>query len=164
MIRRRIHSTVIDSAIAQPHKDQGSPDEDFLEYVPEEPIEQPKNSLHPLSSLIAATGASMWFSTVPAMDGSAIASSSQPVPCGNGNSNDSTNITNITSVEQTGFDDGSMSVEGAMSVGGYEWCQWSDSGFPWGAIILLVSSIYHSSSTCDRTDSVLKSDLKSAKS
>jgi len=39
MIHQRIHSTGTDPAMAQPHKDQGSFDEDFLDYVPEELIE-----------------------------------------------------------------------------------------------------------------------------
>jgi len=41
------------------------------------------------------------------MVGSAIASSSQPVPCGDSssNSNDITSITNMTSVENTGLVD-----------------------------------------------------------
>jgi len=51
------------------------------------------------------------------MSGSAITSSSHPVPCSdsNGNSND---ITNITSVEITGLVDGRTIVEGAISLGG----------------------------------------------
>jgi hypothetical protein len=39
MIRQRIHSTGKDPAMAQPHNEQGSFDEDFLDYVPEELIE-----------------------------------------------------------------------------------------------------------------------------
>jgi hypothetical protein len=35
MLRRRIYSTGTDPAMAQPHTDQSSSDEDFLEYVPE---------------------------------------------------------------------------------------------------------------------------------
>ena len=113
MIRRRIHSTGTDPAMAQPHNDQGSFDEDFLDYVPEELIEQPDNSFNRLSSFVAATEASMRFSAVLP----AIASSSQPVPCSNSNSN-SNDITNMTSVENTGLVDGSTIVEGAMSLGG----------------------------------------------
>jgi hypothetical protein len=119
MIRRRIHSTGTDPAMAQPHNDQGSFDEDFLDYVPEELIEQPDNSFNRLSSFVAATEASMRFSAVLP----AIASSSQPVPCSNSNSNSNSNdITNMTSVENTGLVDGSTIVEGAMSLGGSEWC------------------------------------------
>jgi len=51
------------------------------------------------------------------LGGSAIASSSQPVPCSNGNSNGN-NITNMTSVENTGLVDECTIVEGAMSLGG----------------------------------------------
>jgi hypothetical protein len=99
--------------MAQPHNDQGSFDEDFLDYVPEELIEQPDNSFNRLSSFVAATEASMRFSAVLP----AIASSSQPVPCSDSNSN-SNDITNMTSVENTGLVDGSTIVEGAMSLGG----------------------------------------------
>jgi len=113
MIRRRIHSTGTDPAMAQPHNHQGSFDEDFLDYVPEDLIELPDNSFNRLSSFVAATEASMRFSAVLP----AIASSSQPVPCSNSNSN-SNDITNMTSVENTGLVDGSTIVEGAMSLGG----------------------------------------------
>jgi len=113
MIRRRIDSTGTDPAMAQPHNDQGSFDEDFLDYVPEELIEQPDNSFNRLSSFVAATEASMRFSAVLP----ATASSSQPIPCSDSNSN-SNNITNMTRVENTGLVDGSTIVEGAMSLGG----------------------------------------------
>jgi len=108
--------------MAQPHNDQGSFDKDFLDYIPEELIEQPDNSLNCLSSFVAATEASMRFSAVLPMGGSAIASSSQPIPCSdsnsNSNSNDLTSITNMTSIENMGLVDGSTIVEGAMSLGG----------------------------------------------
>jgi len=39
MIHPRIHSSGIDPPMAQPHNDEGSFDDDFLDYVPEEPIE-----------------------------------------------------------------------------------------------------------------------------
>jgi len=113
MIRRRIHSTGTHPAMAQPHNDQGSFDEDILDYVPEELIEQPDNSFNRLSSFVVATEASMQFSAVLP----AITSSSQPVPCSNSNSN-SNDITNMTSFENTGLVDGRMIVEGAMSLGG----------------------------------------------
>jgi len=113
MIRRRIHSTGTDPARAQPHNDQGSFDEDFLDYVPEELIEQPDNSFNRLSSFVAATEASMQFSAVLP----AIASSSQPVPCSDSNSN-SNDITNMTSIENIGLVNGGTIVEGAMSLGG----------------------------------------------
>jgi len=112
MIRRRIYSTGTDPAMAQPPNDQGSFDEDFLDYVPEELIEQPDNSFNHPSSFVAATEASMRFSAVLP----AIASSSQPVPCGDSNSN-SNDITNMTRIENTGLVDGSTIVEGAMSLG-----------------------------------------------
>jgi hypothetical protein len=99
--------------MAQPDNDQGYSDMDFLDYIPEELIEQPDNSFNCLSSIVAATEASMPFSAVLP----AIASSSQPIPCSNSNSN-SNNITNMTSVENTGLVDGSMIVEGAMLLGG----------------------------------------------
>jgi len=115
MIRRRIHSTGTDPAMAQPRNNQGSFDEDSLDYVPEELIEQPDNSCNRLSSFVAATEASMQFSAVLP----AIASSSQPVHCSDSNSNsNSDDITNMTSVENTGLVDGSTIVEGAMSLGG----------------------------------------------
>jgi len=99
--------------MAQSHNDQGSFDEDYLDYVPEELIEQPDNSFNRLSSFVAATEASMRFSAVLP----AIGSSSQPVPCSNSNSN-SNDITNMTSVENTGLVDGSTIVEGTMSHAG----------------------------------------------
>jgi hypothetical protein len=99
--------------MAQPQNDQGSFDEDFLDYVPEKLIRQPDNSFNRLSSFVAATEASMRFSAVLP----AIASSSQPVPCSKSKSN-SNDITNMTSIEKTGLVDGSTMVEGAMSLGG----------------------------------------------
>jgi len=113
MICRRILSTGTDPAMAQPHNDQGSFDENLLDYIPEELIEQPNNSFNRLSSFVAATEASMRFSAVLP----AIASSSQPVPCSDSNSN-SNDITNMTSIENTGLVNGSTIVEGAMSLGG----------------------------------------------
>ena len=59
MIHQRIHSTGTDPLMAQPHNDQGSIDEDFHDYVPEELMEQPDNSFNLLSSFVAATEASM---------------------------------------------------------------------------------------------------------
>jgi hypothetical protein len=113
MIRRRIHSTGTDPAMAQPHDNEGSFDERLLDYIPEELIEQPDNSFNRLSSFVAATEASMQFTAVLP----AIASSSQPVSCSDSNS-DSNDITNMTNVENTGLVDGSTSVKGAMSLGG----------------------------------------------
>jgi len=59
------------------------------------------------------------------MGESAISSSSKPIPCSNSNSNsnDNTSITYITSVGNAGSVNGSTIAEGAMWLGGYEWCQ-----------------------------------------
>jgi len=103
--------------MAQPHNNQGSFDEDFLDYFPEEVMEQPHNSFNCLSSFVAATEACMRVSAVQPMGRSAIVSSSQPVPCSDSNSN---NITNISSVEYTGLVNGSTILEGAISLGGLE--------------------------------------------
>jgi hypothetical protein len=97
--------------MAQPKNDQGSFDEDFLAYVPEKLIEQPDNSIHRLSSCVPATEASMRFSAVLP----AIANSIQPVPCSDSNSN-SNDITNMTSIENTGLVGGSTIVAGAISL------------------------------------------------
>ena len=115
MICRKIHSNGMDPAMAQPHTDEGSFNEIFLDSVLQELIEQPDNSFNCLSSFVAATDASMRFSAVLPVGGSAIASSSQPVPRSNSNNN---NVTNITSIENTGSVDGSTGVEGWMSLGG----------------------------------------------
>jgi len=45
MICQRIHSTGTDPAMAQPHNDQRSIDEDFLDYVPEELIEHVRKNI-----------------------------------------------------------------------------------------------------------------------
>jgi hypothetical protein len=108
-----IHSTGTDPAMAQPHNDEGSIDEDFLDYLPEELIEQPDNCFNRLSSFVAATEASMRFSAILP----AIASSSQPDPCSDSNCN-SNDITNRTSYENMGFVDGRTIVESVMLLGG----------------------------------------------
>jgi len=117
MISQRIHSTHRDPAKAKPHNDRGSFDEDFLDYVPEELEEQPDNLFNHLSPSDAATEASMRFSAVLPIGGSTIASSSQPVPGSDSNCNGN-DITNITSIDNTGSVDGCTIVEGAMSLGG----------------------------------------------
>jgi hypothetical protein len=122
MIHRMIHSTGMDPAIAQPQNDQGNFDKNFLEYVPEEQMEQPNNSFNRLSSFVAATEATMLFSAVLSLGGSTISSSSQPIPNSDSNSY-SNNITNMTSIENTGLVNGSMIAAGAMSLGGWQWCQ-----------------------------------------
>jgi hypothetical protein len=76
MICCRIHSSGMDPATAQSHNNQGSFTEDILEYVPEMLILQPYNSGNCLCSFVPATDASMQFSAVLSMGGSAIASSS----------------------------------------------------------------------------------------
>jgi len=81
-------------------------------------IEQPDNSFNHLTSFVAATEASIQFSAVLPMAESAIASSTQPIHCSNSNSNNNTNITSITGIGNTALVDGSMIVEGAMSLGG----------------------------------------------
>jgi len=103
-MRRRIHSTGTDPAMAQPHNNQGSIDGDFLDYVLVELIAQRDNSFNRPCSFVTATDDSMRFSAVLP----AIASSSQPVPC--------SDITNRTSSENTGLVDGSTIVEGDMSL------------------------------------------------
>jgi hypothetical protein len=117
MIRRRIHSTGTEAAMAQPHIDQGSFEEGYPDSVVEERIQQADISFNCLSSFVAATEASMQFSAVLPMGGFAIASSSQAIPCSNSNSNNN-NITNMSSVENTGLLDGSTIVDGLMSLGG----------------------------------------------
>jgi hypothetical protein len=102
MIHRRIHSTGTDPVIAQPHNDQGSFDEDFLDYLPEELRYQPDNSFNCLSSFVAATEPSIRFSAALPIGGSAITSSSQPVRCSNSNSNNNCNdISKMTRIENT---------------------------------------------------------------
>jgi len=120
MIHGSIHWTGMDPAIALPHNDQGSFEEEFIHYVLEELIEQPDDLFNCLSRFVADTEASMRLSAVRPMGGSATASSSQPDPCSNSNSNcnDITSITNMTRVENWGLVYGSTSVEGAMLVEG----------------------------------------------
>jgi len=80
MIHWRIHSTGMDPAMAQPHNDHGSFDEDILNCIPEELIEQPDNSFDCLSSFIAATEASMLFSAVLPMGRSPLLAAASPSP------------------------------------------------------------------------------------
>jgi len=106
--------------MAQPYNYQGSFDKYILDFVPEELIEQPDSFVNYLSSFVAATEASMRFSAVQAIAGSAIASHCQPIhysTC-NSNSNDITSTTNMTSIQNMGLVDGSTIQEGAMSLGG----------------------------------------------
>jgi hypothetical protein len=116
MICQRIHSTGMDAAMAQPHNNHGSVEHNFNAHILWELIEQPDDSFNYLSSFIADIETCMRFSAILTMGGSAIASSSQSIPCHNSNtnSNDITSITEMTSVEITGLLDGSTFVEGAM--------------------------------------------------
>jgi len=82
-------------------------------------MEPPNNSSNCLSSIVASTEPSMQFSSVQPTDGSAMVSSSQPVPCRDGNSSSN----DITRVENMALVNGSMIVEGAMSFGGSAWYQ-----------------------------------------
>jgi len=120
VMHRRIHSTGTDPAMAQHPNDQGSFDEDMLDYVSEELIGQPDICLIPLSSFVAATEASMQFSAVLPIGRSAIARSSQlfPFSDSNSNSNDITSVANMNSIENTGLLDGCTILEDAMSPGG----------------------------------------------
>jgi len=118
IIRRRIHSTGTDLAMAQPQKDQGSFDEDILDYIPEELIKQPHNSFDHHSGFVAANEASMPLSAVLPVGRSAITSRNQPIPCGDCNSNDITNNTNISSIVNMDLVNGSMIVDWAMWLGG----------------------------------------------
>jgi len=137
IIRQMIHSTGTDPVMAQPHNYQGSWDENFLDDALEELFEQPGTSFNGLNSFFAATAACMWFSAVLPIGGSAIASSSEPVPCSNSNcnSNNITSITNMTSLDNMGLVNGTMIVEGTMSFGDWKWCLWSDLGFQLNAIL-----------------------------
>jgi len=120
VLHRMIHYTGTDPAMGQPPNDQSSYDEDFLNYVLKELIEQLEIFSSCLNSFVAATEASMRFSAVLHMGGTAIASSSQPVRCSNSNcnSNNITSITNLTRAAYTGSVAGSTIVEGAMLLGG----------------------------------------------
>lgn len=106
--------------MAQPHNYPGCFDEDILDCIAEELIVQTDKSFNFLSSFLFTNEASMPFTAVLPMGGSAFAISSQAVRCSdsNTNSNNITHTTNMGSMENTGFDDGSMVVEGAMSSGG----------------------------------------------
>ena len=103
IIHTWIDPSGMDPVMAQHHKDQGGLDEDFLGYIPEALKEHPNNSFNGLSSYVAASKGSMQFSAVLPMGHSAITSSSQPVHWSNSNSNSNeiTNIPNITSIQNT---------------------------------------------------------------
>jgi len=78
--RRKIHSTWTYPAMALSDYYEGSYDEDFSDYIPEELIEQHDHSCNCPSIFVAATEASMWFSAVLPIGGCAIASRSQSLP------------------------------------------------------------------------------------
>jgi len=92
MIHPTIHSPGIDPVMTQHLNDQGRIDEGFLDYMLVELIKQSNNSFNRLSSIVAATVAWMRFPGNLPMGGSAITSSSQPVPCSNSNKNISKNL------------------------------------------------------------------------
>jgi hypothetical protein len=107
-------------AAAPPHNNQGTFDADFRDYIPEDLIGQSDPSFDCLGSFVAATEGSMWFSTVLLFGGLAIANNSQAVPCSDiySSTNDITCITNMTTIENMRWVDGSTILEGAMSLGG----------------------------------------------
>jgi len=106
--------------MVQPHNNQGSFDQDFLDHFPEELIQQPLNSFHCLSTFVAATEASMLFSALLPMGGSDIASNSQPVPCSDSNSNcnNTTSITNMPGIKNPDSGNACTIVAGGILVGG----------------------------------------------
>jgi len=67
--------------MAKLHNHHRNFDEGLVDNIPAERIEQPDNRFNCLSSIDAASEGSMQFSAVLTMGWSAIASSSQPVPC-----------------------------------------------------------------------------------
>jgi len=119
-IHWRILSASINPVMAQHPNHQGSFDEDFLEFIPESLIEHLDNSFNHVGSCFAATEASLRFSALLPIGGSALGSSSQSVLCSDSNNdtNDVTNIANVNSVENIWFVDGTKIVIVAMSVGG----------------------------------------------
>jgi hypothetical protein len=59
MVRRGIHSTCTDPAMAQPSNDQGSNEEYLFLYISKELLKQPSYSINHLSSFVAATETSI---------------------------------------------------------------------------------------------------------
>jgi len=166
MICQRIHQNGTGPVMAQPHNYQASFDGNFFDYILEELIEQPNNSFNRLCSFVAVTEASLQFWAFLPMGGSAIASSSQPILCSDSTSksNDITSITNMTRIENTGLVNGSMILEGAISLQCFKRCQWSDLGFCCCDIVFQVSWTHHNGGKCNRTDGLAKSDVKHVKS
>jgi hypothetical protein len=109
----RIHLTGMDSVTAPPQNDLGSYDENFLDYIPEDLIEEPDNSSNCVNSVVAAPVASMRFSAVLPIGMSAIPSSNQPIPYSNRNSSqhDNTNIPNFASFQTRGLVNGNTTVQ-----------------------------------------------------
>jgi len=105
--------------MAKPQNDQSSFNEHLVDYLLEEVIQQPDSSFNCLISSLAAAEASIPFSAVVPIRGSANTSSSQPVPCcdSNSNRNDVTDITNITTIENMGLVDGCTIVVAAILIG-----------------------------------------------
>jgi len=100
-IQQRIHWAGTDPAMAQLHNDWGSYEQDFLDYMTQEPIQQPHNSFNHRSSFLAPTEASMQILAVLPVGTSAIASRRLPIFRSNNNSNDIINIITITAIENT---------------------------------------------------------------
>jgi hypothetical protein len=102
--------------MAQPHYNQGSFDQNSLDYMLEKLIEQHDIVFKCCSYCIAGPDASMKFSAVMPMGGTAIASSSLPVPYihSNCNSNNITTITNITSVVNMQLINGNTFMQGMI--------------------------------------------------
>jgi hypothetical protein len=127
----------MDPATAQLDKDPSSFEEDILEYVMEKLMEQHNKPFNHRRTVVAATDTSIRFSGGLPMAGSAITSSSQPIPCSNSdyNSNDITSITNMTSLSNMGLVDANTVVEGVMSLGGLEWFQRLHFAFPLCALL-----------------------------
>jgi len=82
--------------MGHPHNNEGIFNEDYFASIPGELIGHPNKLFNHHSRFVAAMEASILFSAVLPIGGSAIASSSQPIPFSNWNSNDITNSTNST--------------------------------------------------------------------
>jgi hypothetical protein len=125
MICHGIQSTGSDTVIAQVHNDKGRFDEDFVDDIQIKVTEQHDNSCDCLSSFVATTEARVRFLAGLPIRGSVITSSNQSIPCSdstsNSNSNDVTNIINITGPENLGLLNGSTIVECAVSIEHSEW-------------------------------------------
>jgi hypothetical protein len=104
-----------DAAMPQPHHNHSSVDENSPEYILKLVTVQPDNSFYDLGSYIAATESYMQLLADFPMGGTAIGSSSLPVPYSDSNKND---ITSSTSIETMGLVNGTAIVECVVMVGG----------------------------------------------